>query len=315
MRVDNALLAAELRSRHGVTTTVRLGQLGISEQSIRTLVSKGQLERVVLGVFVAAAWPDSLEHRMAVACAATGGVVCFPTAGLAWQLRKTPGTNLTHVTIAEGRRLDPIPGVKVTRTCYLPESDIVRRDDGIAVTSPPRTAFDAAWRLSDDDLESLIEDGLNRGYFIIPTLQKLGRRTRSRGRPGSKRFREVLDRRDPTKRPVGSDYELRLERALRRRGFPRLQRQCRVELADGRVIHPDLGIPERGFYIEVDHLTWHGGRLADDYDCRRDLQIEALGHHVERVTDVAIDRHLDETVEALWTIWQRLRTRSAESQR
>jgi hypothetical protein len=307
MPVDHALLAAELTSRHGVTTTTRLERLGISERQTRTLVAHGQLERAGRGVLVATAWPDGLEHRMAVACAATCGVVCFPTAGLVWGLRKTPRTDDTHVAIQECRRIDPIPGVVITRSCYLPEFDVVRRDDGIAVTSPPRTVFDAARWLDNDDLESLIEDGLHRRYFIVPTLQGLRRRMCSRGRPGSRRFREVLDRRDPDRRAVASDYELRLERALRRRGFPRFERQCRLELDDGSVIHPDLGIPECGFYIEVDHLTWHGGRLADDYDCRRDLEIEALGHHVERVTDVAIDDHLDATVDALWTIWQRVR--------
>ena len=265
----------------------------------------------VRGVLVAAAWPGNLEHRMAIACAVTAGVVCFPTAGLVWELRKTPRTDDTHVAIHEGRRIDPVPGVVISRSCYLPECDIVRRQDGIAVTSPPRTAFDAAWWLDNDDLESLVEDGIHRRYFIVPTLQGLGRRMCSRGRPGSKRFRDVLDGRDPANRPVESDYELRLERALRRRGFPQLQRQCRLELLDGTVIHPDFGIPEHGFYIEVDHLTWHAPRLANDYDCQRDLEVEALGHHIERVTDVAIDRHLDATVEALWTIWQRvLRGRS-----
>ena len=57
-----------------------------------------------------------------------------------------------------------------------------------------------------------------------------------------------------------SDYELRLERAMRRRGFPGLARSTRVTLGDGSVVHPDLGIPEDGFFVEVDHLTWHGGR-------------------------------------------------------
>jgi hypothetical protein len=211
---------------------------------------------------------------MALACAVTGGVVCFPTAGQAWELRKTPRVDATHVAIQEGRRIDPIPGLFIARNCYLPECDVVRRTDGIAVTSPPRTAFDAAWWLDDDDLESLIEDGLHRRYFIIPTLQALGRRMCSRGRPGSKRFREVLDRRDPLKRPVASDYELRLERALRKRGFPQLQRQCRLVLGDGSIIHPDLGIPERGFYIEVDHRYWHDGRLPSAYDAGRDLEVQ-----------------------------------------
>jgi hypothetical protein len=313
MPFDPVLLTAELMARHGVTTTARLVKLGISDRSIRTVVSRGQLARAGRGVLVATAWSDSLERRMAVACAVTGGVVCFPTAGIAWELRKTPRVDETHVVIYEGRRVDSKPGLSIARTCYLPECDIVRRTDGIAVTSPPRTAFDAAWWLDRDDLESLIEDGLHRRYFIVPTLQALGRRMCSRGRPGSKRFREVLDSRDSTKLPVDSDYELRLERALRKRGFPPLQRQCRLVLGDGSVIHPDLGIPGHGFYIEVDHRYWHGGRPPSADDCRRDLEIEALGHRVERVSDVAIDRHLDATVDALWAIWQRvLRSRSVD---
>jgi very-short-patch-repair endonuclease len=311
MPVDHALLAADLSARHGVITTARVVHLGISKRSLRTLVESGLLVSVARGVLVAAAWPDSLEHRMAVACAVTGGVISFPTAGLVWQFRKTPRLEDAYVTITEGRRIDPLPGLVIHRSCYLPECDVVRRDDGIAVTSPPRTAFDAAWWLCEDDLESLLEDGMHRRYFLLPTLREIRGRMCSRGRPGSRRFREVLDSRDPTLCPVHSDYELRLERALRKRGFPKLQRQCHLELGSGVVIHPDLGIPARGFYIEIDHLTWHGGRLATDYDCRRDLEVAALGHHVERVTNVAIDRHLDATVEALWTIWQRvLRSRS-----
>jgi hypothetical protein len=80
---DHTLLTAELTARHGVTTTDRLERLGIADRSIRTAVSRGHLARAGRGVLVATAWPDNLERRMAVACAVTGGVVCFPTAGLA----------------------------------------------------------------------------------------------------------------------------------------------------------------------------------------------------------------------------------------
>lgn len=315
MHRNEVALAAELNDRHGVTTTARLARLGISEQMLRTLVASGRILRVVRGVYAAAAWPDSLEHRMAIACAATGGTVCFPTAGQVWELRKTPRPPEVHVAITEGCRIDPVPDVVIHRTYQLLECDVVRRPDGIAVTTPPRTTFDAAWWLDDDDYESLVEDGLRR-YFTLVTLRTVGARLRQRGRRGSKRFRETLARRDPTLRPVDSNDELRLERALRRRGFPKLTRQCRLELATGAVIHPDLGIPKVGFYIEVDHRTWHAGSVDADYDCRRDLEVEALGHRVQRVTDIAIDRHLDRTVEALWSIYQRhLRSRTVAEQR
>jgi hypothetical protein len=314
MPLDETALVAELTARHGVTTTARLARFGIGRRTIDTLKRRGRLRLAGQGVLVSTAWPDTFEHRMAVACAATGGVICFPTAGIVWELRKTPRCPDIHVAVPEGRRIDPLPGVVIKRTCLLPECDIVRRDDGIAITAPPRTAFDAAWWLSNDDLESLVEDGLHRGYFVLPTLRALARRTRCRGRPGSARFGEVLDSREPWLKPVASDYELRLARAMRKRGFPSMERQCRVELGNGKTIHPDLGLPAHGFYVEIDHRTWHGGRLDADYDGRRDLEVEALGHHVSRVSDVAIDRHLERTVEALWAIWQRvLRSQMHES--
>jgi hypothetical protein len=304
MSIDEAALAAELQRRHGVTTTARLGSLGIGRRKIDTLKRRGRLLLAGAGVLVSTSWPDTLEHRMAIACAATSGVIRFPTAGEVWNLRKTPRVDDVHVAIHDARRIDPLPGVHIWRNCDLAECDIVRRDDGIAVTSPPLTAFDAAWWLSDDDLESLIEDGMRKRYFTMPTLVALGRRHRKRGRPGSARFGEVLAARPASKRPVDSDYELRLERALHKRGFPPLTRQCRLELATGEVIHPDLGIPAHGFYIEVDHRTWHDGRLDATYDSQRDLKVRALGLHVERVTDLAIDRHLKQTVDNLWAIYQ-----------
>ena len=74
-----------------------------------------------------------------------------------------------------------------------------------------------------------------------------------------------------------------------------------MEIAPGKVVHPDLGVPEHGFFVEVDHLSWHGGHLEGAYDRRRDLKVRArTGFHVERVTDIAIDHHLDETIEDLW---------------
>jgi very-short-patch-repair endonuclease len=99
---------------------------------------------------------------------------------------------------------------------------------------------------------------------------------------------------------------LRLERAMRRRGFPPLVREPRLVLSDGEVIHPDLGLPVDRFFVEVDHLTWHGRRRRSADDRRRDLKARASGFHVERVSDIALDEDLDGTIENLWTQWKRL---------
>jgi hypothetical protein len=230
----------------------------------------------------------------------------FPTAGTLWGLRKTPRSNDVHVWVDEQRRVRRVDGVRIRLTRHLPPTDIVRRNDGIAVTSPPRTAFDAATVLDIYDLESLIEHGIDQGYFIVPTLWGVHCRCGNRGRPGTSRFAAVLSSRPAWRRPSRSDHELRLERAMRERGFPPLVREHRLVLDDGQVIHPDLGLPEHGFFVEVDHLTWHGRRRRSADDRRRDLKARASGYHIERVSDIALDEDLDATVEDLWTQWQRL---------
>jgi very-short-patch-repair endonuclease len=306
MAVDESALAAELGSHHGVTTVRRLDRLGIGKRCVDGLVANGRLKRAGNGVLVSTCWPVTLEHQMAVGCAITGGVVCFPTAGLVWELRKSPRVPEIHLWIPNGRCVVKRDGLRVHRTRHLPDTDVVKRRDGIQITSPPRTAFDAAAWLTPDDLESLIEHGIHHPYFTVPTLWGLARRLCRSGRTGSTHFVAVLTARPIWRRPVDSDHELRLERAMRDRGFPPLTRGHRLHLSTGEVIHPDLGLPDSGFFVEVDHLSWHGFRRETAYDRRRDMKVRADGYHVERVTDTALDEDLEATIEDLWTIWQGL---------
>ena len=124
MRANEDALAAELRSRHGVTTTKRLVALGITKRSVEALVRQGRLVRWRNGVLVSASSPDSLQHRMAIACAVTGGVVMFPTAGEVWNLRKTPRVPEVHVVIDVSSASSNCPvcgciAVGICRTCTL----------------------------------------------------------------------------------------------------------------------------------------------------------------------------------------------------
>lgn len=308
-RDTEAALRSELRHRHGVTTRERLRNRGLTDRVIDGLLSSGRLLAVARGVFVDPSSPDTLERRVAIACAVTGGAACFPTAGELWRFRKTPRVDDVHVLIAWARRCATPGGITLHRMTDLRPNDLVPRSDGITIVSPPLAMFGAASAVSRNDLESMIEQGLDRGNFTMPTLMSLGRRLCRPGREGSTRFAEAIASRPTWLKPVNSDHELRLARALERRGFPRLERQCRVEIKPGNVVHPDLGIPADRFYIEVDHVTWHGGRIEGVYDKHRDRLVRLAGNHVERVTDHAIDHQLDETVEDLWVLWQQSRER------
>jgi hypothetical protein len=293
-----AELAHWVRDHHGVVATGDLDRFGIARAGRRRLVDAGILIAVHEGVYRCAATPVSFESRCAALCAADPSVVISCTsAGRLWGLRRCTDSDL-HVSTA--RRTKPVlDGARVHRTTSLPASDVVLRPDGIRVTSPPRTAFDLARHLHDLDLESVIEQLLDREYCIVPTLYAVGRRLRRRGRPGSVRFARVLASRPAWRRPADSHPEVALRAALERAGLRGLVIQPEVALPDGTTIHPDLGLPGDGFYIEIDDAEWHAGRLDAAYDKRRDRLLRATGATVERVDTSDLDGRLHTTVTEL----------------
>jgi len=311
--IDERRLAEELAARHGVTSRRRLRELGLSPGQIDRLIRDGRLLATGNGVLRAPSVPSTLLQRCAVACAVTGGVIAFPTAGQLWELRRTPSVAAIHVVVPWERRVAPPHGVVVRRSRQLPDRDFVRRPDGIDVTSPPRTVFDAAALLSHHDLQSMIEDALYRRLFVPRTLIRLAERLGHPCREGSRLIAQVLAARDLAAPPVASEYELRLERAMLARGFPSLTRQHPVEIAPGHWIHPDLGVPEHRFFVEVDHRRWHDSSEDRSYDAWRDRRLRLMGCWVERVSDLAIDHQLAATVEDLWAAWTRVASRHAAS--
>jgi hypothetical protein len=307
--LDERRLGDELAARHHGTTRQRLGELELSPGQIDRLIRDGRLTSAGHGVLYGPGAADSFLGRCAIACAQTDGIVAFPTAGKIWELRKSPPVAEVHIVVPWARRVTVPSGVVVRRCRHLPDADVVTRADGINVTSPPRTVFDAAALLSRDDLESMIEDALYRKLFVPVTLERLVERVGHPCRDGSRLMARVLAARDVHAQPVASEYELRLEKALRERGFPPLTRQHPIEIAPGIDIHPDLGLPEYGFSIEVDHRRWHDSSEDRAYDSWRDRRLRLLGYWVERVSDLAMDRSMAETVEDLWAAWLRVSDR------
>ena len=248
----------------------------------------------------------TLAQRAAVACAQTGGVVCFPTAGSLWELRKSTDV---HVALPWTRRIDAPAGVAVHRTRNLDACDVVRRRDGIALTVPlwdgvrrrrgglaggPRIDDRAGHRPPDVHRRDAgpQRPGASPGPVVRAAPSSVV--CSPRGRHGGDRFAPTTS--------FASNAA-----CFAAAGFRRSFRGTRLDLGDGVVVHPDLGIPDDRFYVEVDHLTWHGGRAESAYDRRRDMKMRLAGCHVERVTDVAIDGRLDEVVDDLWVLWQHLR--------
>jgi very-short-patch-repair endonuclease len=206
------------------------------------------------------------------------------SAGHEWGFRRLgPDTHL-EVTIA-GQHHRHLPDVAIHRSHRIDPVDIVERPDGIRFTSPPRTVFDLASVVNDERLESIIEQVLHDGLVTVPTLVATATRLRQRGRDGSARFGRVLESRPAWLKPVDSDLELQVERAIVEAGLPRPVRQHPVRLPSGEVFRLDFYWPQEKEALEVDHITWHGGKLDLTADKRRDRLLRRLGIHTTRITD------------------------------
>ena len=297
----SAPLAAWFAAHHGVVHLDVLESLGISRGSRRSMIDDGLLIPVHRGVYRSAFSPFTFRSQCAAASMADPTVVvsCM-SAGRLWGLRACVDSEL-HVTTSLRSRAVAAP-VVLHRTVDLPDTDIVDRVDGIRVTTPPRTYFDIARHVDDLRLESIAEQMIDLELCTFSRLEAVVTRLAAAGRPGGRRAMRVLHRRPADRATVDSHLELLLLRHLEWAGVEGLVVQPEVVLPSGRVIHPDLGLPAIGFYIEVDHHTWHGTREARDRDTERDRQLRLTGAVVERVTDTQILDQIRRTVHDLITL-------------
>lgn len=296
------------RSHHGLVPRHLQESHGIGRHRRRRLLDEGLLAPAVSGIDRLTSHPVTFLQQCLTVCLAHDELaISGPSAGRLIDARRMP-TGPVHAMSL--RRKVEIPGVIVHRTTVLGPHDVVTRPDGIRHLSPVRLVPDLARFLDDDDLESVIEQLLQQRRVSIPALCAMGHRLRACGRDGTVRLARVLDSRPTWMKPKDSNLEVVLLRALTDRGLE-LVPQHRLDLGDGVAIHLDGADPEVGFGVEVDHETWHGGRIAVSRDKQRDRKAARIGWIVSRVTDTDIEHRLDEVVDDLVAIHERCRQRAA----
>ncbi len=297
-----APLAHLVARRHGVVTRAELLADGHTRYSIQRSVSNGELVVCHPGVYRVHTSPHSFEARCVAACLTDDQlVVTGPAAARLWRFRHVPAVEVPVVLTDHDR--NPLSGpVGVRRSNVLSSEDRVERDDGIVVASPPRTWFDCARDLDDGRFEALTEWVLDQ-HCSVPTLWRTVRRLDARGRPGLARVRRVMSTRSDWQRPAGSRLELRVLTALERAGLPELIRQHPLRLPNRVLIHTDGALPDLRWAVEVDHVTWHGGRVAAQRDKARDRGLRRLGWQVERVTDVDLREDFAGTIRELVALY------------
>ncbi len=174
-----------------------------------------------------------------------------------------------HVVLPTGRSALRRPGIRSWSADT--DGDVVLVD-GLPVTSPLRTALDAARFEPPPVALAMLDLGLRRGLFARGEAQE--RLARQPGERGVARARRLVDLADPGAESPGESW-LRLRCADA--GFPAVTTQIEVPRGRGRPYRLDLGWPERRVAVEYDGREFHEGAAQRAHDERRRAHLARLG--------------------------------------
>lgn len=307
MPAFSAALARWFHDHHGIVSLSDLQRLAVSASQRQSLLRSGIIVEVFRGVYRLTAISLTFEARCAAVCAADPSCVisCF-SAGRLWGLRKCQ-TGWIHMSTS--RRTKPIAGgVVIHRTITLSAADAVQRPDGIRLTTAARTLVDLAQHANDLRLRSVLEQAIDLKLCTVSELEEEVHRLCRPGRAGSARMRTIITDRGPGA-ASDSHEEVVLLLALQTAGLHTLVAQPAVRLLDGATVHPDIGDPSTGFYIEVDHPVWHDVERLD-YDTERDRRVRLTGAEVHRVASAQVETGLPALVADLVVLYRRRCTQS-----
>jgi very-short-patch-repair endonuclease len=166
-------------------------------------------------------------------------------------------------------------------------ADEVTKEEGISVTTVPRTIFDLAATESRDVVESLLREAEYLEHRDALSLWDLV--GRYPGRRGVRKVRMALERlqsEPPGRRRRG--LEERFAPFLRRYRLPLPRFNDWIPL-DGRRYCVDCHWPGTGEIVELDGWQGHGTRSAFREDRERDRKLRVAGYSVTHITWAQLD--------------------------
>lgn len=200
-----------------------------------------------------------------------------------------------HTAVGLTRRHGPgDPDARRTLTPHrldLSHDDYVRRDSGLWVATPLRTAWDCTALLTKEALICLLDDGLRRALFSVTDLEaEVARHPRA---PRSRAFRDAVALADGRAEAPSET----LARLLLLPVIPSLVPQVRLLDGSARIVARfDLGDEEVRFAVEMDGRRGHAGEQMVAKDRRRDRSTSGYGWWTERGTWYDVRRRQSEFV-------------------
>ena len=251
-------------------TLAQAAQAGVSA----TALQSAPWRRVFRGVWAHIDLEDTRDNRLAAArlVIPVYGALCKLTAAWIYQADVRREEDLdVHVGFPEGKRIRSRPGLVVSQETLQPRD--IWMIDGVAVTSPVRTAYDCL-RLLRGRERLVVADALTR--LEVTSVEELRGYFATQRRMRNLRIAErLLDDIEPKSE---SPMETRLRLVIVEGGLPRPVAQWEVKNAAGVVLwRLDLAYPVERIAIEYDG-AWHWKQRRDDD--RRRAALRALGWDV-----------------------------------
>lgn len=281
-----------LATQSGVVSLQQTRELGCPPTSRERLVSSGQFEVVLPGVYRSTTWPMGRDQLKVAACLRNPlAALAFTTAGQEWGLRRMQDDRV-HVLVPHGSSPE-LQGIVVHRCRKIDPVDLVERPGGIRITTVARTLFDVGAVVGGFKLESAVEQALDKKLVAFDDIAEAVQRLFHKRRPGSLEIRRVINSRVDWSQAVQSELELRVLRMMRRLEFPEPTIQHSVIDLDGRTIRFDFAWPHLKVALEVDHSFWHAGSDESRHDKSRDRRAALLGWKTLRLTEDDVNKNLE----------------------
>ena len=210
----------------------------------------------------------------AVLLGGPGAVLSHRSAGSHWGIAPSQASS-ADVTAAGQRR----PRVGVRFHCSRLPPDEVTIEDGIPVTTVPRTLFDLAAVLAPGRLARAVKEVEMRRLWDALSLEDL--LARHPRRPGAAALRVVLAA--PGSGITRSDLEDLFLGFLDSAGLPRPVTNVWLRV-DGTWFEVDCAWHGQRLIVELDGRAPHGTSHAFEHDRNRDRRLVAAGWRVMRIT-------------------------------
>ena len=278
-RGDDGSLSALARRQYGVVGRQQLISHGWSKEEIDWRIRRGRLHPVHAGVYAVGHRLIPREGRWmaAVLASGPGAVLSHWSAAHLWMIRPNSRSRIDVTVAHRSRSSKPI-----RRHVSEVLDDERTMEEGIPVTTVPRTILDLAATEDADVIQNLLRESERlrlSDRLSLPDLLE-----RYPGKRGIRKVQAALDRlKDDPAGTKRSPLEERFAPFLRRHRLPLPRFNDWIEVG-GKRYKIDCHWPELRQVVELDGWEGHSTRTAFREDRARDRRLSAAGYTITHLT-------------------------------